>query len=52
MKSISEENGELENMNEFDHENTDICINCFIDKQLFWTYDYQPWRDISQRKKD
>ena len=46
MKLISEENKELENMNEFDNENSEICINCFIDKQLFWTYDYQHWNDI------
>ena len=45
------ENRELENMHEFNHETSKICINCFIDKQLFWTYDYQHWNDIPNEDK-
>jgi len=45
------ENQELETMHEFNHETSKICINCFIDKQLFWTYDYQHWNDIPNEDK-
>ena len=51
MLTIMNENQELENMHEFNHETSKICINCFIDKQLFWTYDYQHWNDIPNEDK-
>jgi len=51
MLIIANENQEVENIHEFNHIDSKICINCFIDKQLFWTYDYQHWNDIPNEDK-
>ena len=49
MKVIANENDVSED--QFECNTSDICIDSFIDKKHFWTYEYRYWEDIPKDKK-
>ena len=47
MKKVAKEN----DCDNFDPNNADVCINCFVDSKLFWTASYRPKSQYTKEEK-
>ena len=51
MKIVVDENEDVKDIDQFEYDTTEICVNCFIDQNIFWTHSYQCWDDIPSHEK-